>query len=98
MIGDRHISEVIKVQPKNGYPLYDITSSPITSGVFKRIKDSPEFNNPYRVPNTLVMENNFTRISITGKEKERQLKMQCINKAGEVVSDISIPAAELQFK
>ena len=96
--GDRHISEVIKVQPKNGYPLYDITSSPITSGVFKRIKDSPEFNNPYRVPNTLVMENNFTRISITGKAKERQLKMQCLNKAGEVVSDISIPAAELQFK
>ena len=96
--GDRHFSEVIKVQPKNGYPLYDITSSPITSGVFKKIKDSPEFNNPYRVPNTLVMENNFTRISISGKEKERQLKMQCINKAGEVVSDISIPAAELQFK
>ena len=96
--GDRHISEVKKVQPKKGYPLYDITSSPITSGVFSRIKDTPEFNNPSRVANTLITENNFTLIEIKGKEKERKLKMQCINKAGQVLSDFSISASELMFK
>ncbi len=96
--GDRHISEVIKVEPKNGYPLYDITSSPITSGVFAKIKDLPEYNNPDRVANTLVMENNFTQISISSRDKERILKMKCYNKAGEVVSEFSVPASELKFK
>jgi alkaline phosphatase D len=98
LTGDRHISEVIKTEPKNGYPLYDITSSPITSGVFMKIKDLPEYNNPFRVPNTLVMENNFTLISINSRDKERMLKMQCYNKAGQVVSEFSVNASELKFK
>ncbi|MEP7264909.1 MAG: alkaline phosphatase D family protein [Bacteroidota bacterium] len=98
LTGDRHISEVIKAEQKNGYPLYDITSSPITSGVFAKIKDQPEFNNPSRVPNTLVMENNFTLISINTRDKDRVLKMQCFNKAGQVVSDFSVPLSELKFK
>ncbi len=98
LTGDRHISEIIKIQPKKGYPLYDITSSPITSGVFSKIKDTPEFNNPSRVPNTLITENNFTRIAVSGMDKERILKLQFINKAGQVLGDFSINASDLLFK
>lgn len=97
LTGDRHISEVIKTEPKGGYPLYDITSSPITSGVYTKIKDGPEFTNPARVANTLVMENNFTLISVNSRDKERILKMQCYNKAGQVVAEFSIEASELKF-
>ena len=96
-LGSR-ISEIIKIQPKKGYPLYDITSSPITSGVFSKIKDTPEFNNPSRVPNTLITENNFTRIAVSGMDKERILKLQFINKAGQVLGDFSINASDLLFK
>ncbi len=97
LTGDRHFSEVIKYQPTKGYPLYDITSSPITSGVFK-ISGTPEFNNPNRVPETLVQENNFTVINIQGKPGERTLQMKSYNKAAEERSNFTVSEKDLKFK
>jgi len=97
LTGDRHFSEVIKYQPKKGYALYDITASPISSGVYN-ITNKPEFKNPDRIAGTLVLENNFTIINIKGKPGERVLEMKSYNKAAEERSGFTVDEKDLKFK
>ena len=58
LTGDRHHSEIIKVDREGTYPLYDITCSPLTSGT--HTFGAAEKNNPYRV------------LGIEGKQKDRR--------------------------
>jgi alkaline phosphatase D len=94
--GDRHHSEIIKLENIVSYPLYDITSSAATSGTHELA--SNEKNNPYRVANTHVGENNFSILNISGKKNERILKIDVINKDGIVKSTYQIPEKELKAK
>ncbi len=83
--GDRHHSEVIKMERSNLYPLYDVTNSPYTSGI-GRVQGA-EKDNAARITGTLVEEQNFTKVSISGKKNERTLKVEFVgingNKLGE---------------
>ncbi|MEO5968135.1 MAG: alkaline phosphatase D family protein [Ferruginibacter sp.] len=92
--GDRHHSEIIKLQRPNLYSLYDVTCSPLTSGVGK--VRGAEVNNPDRVEGTLVEEQNFGNFSISGNKKERVLKVDFINIKGEKVSSWSVSENELK--
>lgn len=94
LTGDRHHSEVIKKDREGLYPLYDITSSPLTSGVGK--VQGEELNNPARVSGTLVEAQNYTRISITGKGKERVLKAEFLGVKGEKLGEWSITENDLR--
>ena len=94
LTGDRHHSEVIKLPRANAYPLIDITVSPYTSGVSK-VKDE-ELNNPFREVNTLVEAQNFARISVIGKKKERELKVEFIGTKGEKLSEWKIAETALK--
>ena len=94
LTGDRHHSEVIKLPRANAYPLIDITVSPYTSGVSK-VKDE-ETNNPYREINTLVEAQNFAKISVAGKKKERELKVEFIGTKGEKLSEWKIEEPALK--
>jgi alkaline phosphatase D len=83
--GDRHHSEVIKKErPGNkkvaaSYTLYDITSSPLTSGV-DNILNQPEKENPMRVEGTLAVTQNFCLFSVSGMPGERKVLIRCIDK------------------
>lgn len=92
--GDRHHTEILKYDTavtENGqpykllYPLIDITSSAMTAGpnmaILNREKEK-ESGNPYRIANTLVAENNFCEIKISGKRNERILQIICYDKGG----------------
>ena len=92
--GDRHHSEIIKLERANLYSLYDITCSPLTSGVGK--VRGAEVNNPDRVPGTLVEDQNFGNFTVTGNKKERVLKVDFINTKGEKVSTWSVSENELK--
>jgi alkaline phosphatase D len=96
LTGDRHHSEVIKMDRPGAYPLYDITASPYTSGIGK-VRDQ-EANNPARVPGTLVEAQNFARLSIAGKRGERQLKVEFIGVKGEVLGQWSVEEKALKAK
>ncbi len=74
LTGDRHHSEIIKSVRPGNYDLYDITVSPLTSGV-ARVRGN-EINNPARVPGSLVEQRNYARISVTGKKNDRILQVQ----------------------
>ncbi|HAN40048.1 MAG TPA: phosphodiesterase [Chitinophagaceae bacterium] len=93
--GDRHHSEVIKVDRAGTYPLYDITSSPLTSGSHKF--GGPEKDNPYRVVGVENIQN-YSRISFTGNDKNRTMKVEFIDKNGVVLQSWSIAAAALRTK
>lgn len=98
LTGDRHLSEVIKnekVKSSLGYTLYDFTCSPISSRI-SDISKLEEFNNPTRLANTLVMENNFGNISIAGAKGKRILTMQCFDKNGQLKWEHKIAQDELK--
>jgi alkaline phosphatase D len=100
LTGDRHHTELIKnttVETKLGYALYDLTSSAISSRA-SDLSKSPEFNNPMRVANTLVMENNFCNISISGTRGKRILNMQCFDKNGSLKWEHKLGEDELKAK
>lgn len=96
LTGDRHHSEIIKYDREASYSLYDITSSPLTSGV--GFAGGQEKNNPAREPNTLVEAQNYTRISVSGKPKERRLKVEFLGIKGEKLAEWSISENELKNK
>ena len=73
LTGDRHHSEVIKMERPGNYPLYDITASPLTSHVYA--PGGIEKDMPARVPGTLVSEQNFAQISVSGPPNGRLLKL-----------------------
>lgn len=92
--GDRHFSEVIKFQPKEFYPLYEFTCSAVTSGVAD-ISKSREFTNPARVPGSLLMQNNFGKITVSGTKSERQVTFETYDITGAKKWSLSIKKSEL---
>jgi alkaline phosphatase D len=95
LTGDRHHSEVIRYERYDGYPLYDITSSPLTSGVATVY--GREKNNPARVAGTLVEAQNYTRISISGASGDRTLTAAFVGIKGEQLATWSIGEKELKW-
>jgi alkaline phosphatase D len=92
--GDRHHSEVIRYERPGAYTLYDVTSSPLTSGVGK-VRDQ-EADNPARVPGTLVEVQNYSRVSVTGGPRERVLKVEYLGIKGEKLAEWSVKASDLR--
>src|SRR5689334_12879629 len=81
LTGDRHHSEIIRYDRRDGYALIDITFSPLTLGVAKVY--AKEKDNAVCVFGTLVEAQNYTRISISGKTGERVLTAEFIGIKGE---------------
>lgn len=96
LTGDRHHSEVIKMTRKGLYPLYDITVSPYTSGVSK--VRGAELNSSARIPGTLVEEQNFAKVSVTGKKSERVMTIEFIGLKGDKLAEWKVNERELQNK
>jgi len=95
--GDRHLSELIKVTPEEGYALYDFTCSPLSSGARPVTDTDPEANNPARVPGTLVSgQRNYGKVAVTGKGKDRELVLTCHDKTGKELWQHRIAAAALK--
>jgi len=93
--GDRHHSEVIKQAREGLYPLYDVTVSPYTSGVSK--VRGVEINNAARVAGTLVEEQNFGKITVSGKHDERVLRVEFIGVKGDKLGEWDVNEKELKW-
>jgi alkaline phosphatase D len=92
--GDRHHSEVIKLDRPGLYPLYDITTSPFTAGVSK--VRGAELNNPVRINGTLVEVQNFAKITVNGKKAERIFKVEFIGIKGNKLGEWTVGEKELK--
>ena len=93
LTGDRHHSEIIKVDRPGTYSLYDITVSPLTSGTHKF--SGAEANNPYRVYG-LDEKQNYGRLSFSGERNKRKLTVEFLGTKGEKLGEWSINESELK--
>lgn len=93
LTGDRHHSEIIKVDRPGTYSLYDITVSPLTSGT--HAFGGPEKNNPYRILG-IDEKQNYARFSFSGKRGERKLQVNFFGIKGEPLGEWSILEKDLK--
>lgn len=92
--GDRHHTELSKMERGGTYPLYDVTVSPLTAGpVGDRALNE---KNLFRVPNTYYGKRNFATFEVSGARKERVLKITIWDVEGKEVWTQEIKANDLK--
>lgn len=91
--GDRHHTEMSRLERTGTYALNEFTISPLTSGVSTVAEKEENFT---RVPGTLVMEHNFAVVSFSGPSKEREMKVTVFNKNGGEIWNKVLKASELR--
>jgi len=90
--GDIHQVELIKITPKDFYPLYDFTASSLTAGL-----STADRSNPARVPGTLVNDkHSFGLLRFDGPRTERRVTLECYDKDGKKRWQHEITAKELR--
>ena len=98
--GDRHHTELMKLDRPGAYPLYEFTSSPLTAGgsTFALSEDSPERTNPLRVPGTLVAgPRNFGTLTVSGPRTDRTMSMRTYGADGALLWEHAVRARDLQM-
>lgn len=93
LTGDRHHSEIIKVERPGTYPLVDITVSPLTSGTHSF--GGPEKNNPYRLLG-IDEKQNYAKFSFSGKRNERKLTVDFFGVKGDTLGTWSTSEKDLK--
>ncbi len=92
LTGDRHFSELSKMEREGTYPLYDFTVSPFTSGANRRKME----NNSFRVEGSYIAKRNFAIFSFSGKRNERVLNCTIYDKDKNKLWSYSIKESELK--
>jgi len=87
--GDVHYAEISKIQLKNGYPIYDFTSSGITSTWHFATPNKNRIEGP-------VMENHYGKITIDWDKKDPTLTMENIDVTGNQRFEYTIPLSQLK--
>jgi alkaline phosphatase D len=93
LTGDRHISDLNKLERPGTYPLYDLTVSPMTAGKADAVK--LDYNETL-VPGTLLQERAFSKIEVSGPLKDRTMTITLFNVKGEVLWTKAIKSTELK--
>jgi alkaline phosphatase D len=91
--GDRHFSELSRLERPGSYPLFDFTVSPLTTWVASAAEKEP---NALRVPGTHVLERNFGTIEVSGPRNERTLTLAVWDARGAQKWTRTIRAADLR--
>ena len=80
--GDVHFAELSKLDREGTYPLYELTSSPLSAG----LNSSPVYRaNSFNVPGTEYVGHNFGLISVEGARGVRMLTLRIVDASGKDV-------------
>ncbi len=90
--GDRHHTELSELKRNGTYSLFDLTCSPLTSGV----PPQNDEGNTNLVPNTSFWDRNFGIIEIGGDKENRYLHLKIFDASNKLVWDRMIPASQLK--
>jgi alkaline phosphatase D len=93
--GDRHFSELLRIERPGMYPLYEFTSSPLTAGPFRDLP-ADERENPEAVAGTIVTERSFGMLRFSGPRKDRAVTLEAYASDGRLLWQRRIAAAELR--
>ena len=99
--GDRHYTELLKIERPGLYPLYEFTSSPLTAGTADGKRDA---ENPVRVPGTFVTkQRNFGLLEVEGPADDRKLLLRTLDTDGRELwrheirrEELSVPKVDSQ--
>lgn len=91
--GDRHHTEISKMERKEAYPLHDFTCSPLTSGTHHP-KDE---KNSFILKEKTFYDRNFGLINVSGSRTNRVLKLSIFNNKGEFQWDYTVKAKDLRY-
>lgn len=97
LTGDRHHTELLVDEEDVAYPLYEYTSSPLTTLPTPYNTLGKEKNNPQRVPGTLITDHNFGKITVKGEGANAELILEAFDKNGEKVWGYVIPFSKITF-
>lgn len=95
--GDRHHGELLRVERPGCYPLWELTTSPLTSGAHQLQPDDPEHANPLRVPGTLVGDRNYALLRVGGPREARVLSLELRDADGRSLWRREVRAAQLRL-
>lgn len=91
--GDRHHSEISKMDRQDAYPLHDFTCSPLTSGTHKYRDEG----NKYAIEGFTYNEKNFGFIEVVGPRKKRKLVYTLYDNLGNQIYQYNLNAADLRY-
>jgi alkaline phosphatase D len=94
--GDRHFSELLRIERPGAYPLYEFTSSPLTSRPWEK-PEARERANPQVVPGTLVGTRQFGLIRISGPGNDRQIELSSHDAQGTLLWRHEVRVRDLAF-
>ena len=89
--GDVHYAEISKLQPEGMYPIYDVTSSGITSTWHFATPNANRIEGP-------VMDNHFGLITIDWNKKDIEVKMEIWDVRDNQRIEYTVRKSELSFK
>jgi len=79
--GDRHCTELSRLELDKGIVIHDLTTSPLTSSSY----DNSDEENTLRVEGTVVSERNYAELNFSGPRKNRVMVIVIKNAKGEEV-------------
>ena len=94
--GDKHHTEMQRVNRPGAYPLYEMTCSPLTAGTHSS-KSGGDLDNPRLVADTLVNEHNYCRFSFTGPRNDRSLNIEVKGREGQIFWQKNIKSSVLSY-
>lgn len=97
LTGDVHHSGIYRRQLGEGGPwVYEITSSPLAAGSWN-VETSPKSRDPFVLPETLVGDQNFVHVRVSGEGADRVLIVTCTDKQGVQRFEHTIKATDLGY-
>ena len=90
--GDRHHTELSKLEREGTYPLYDWTVSPLTSSAH----ETEDEGNTNLVEGSKIGIRNFGVIKVSGPFRDRTLDMKIFNSEGEELWKYQIKETDLR--
>lgn len=85
--GDVHFSEVSVLRSEGKPTIWDLTSSPLNSGFNT---NALEQNNTLRIQESVIMERNYTKISVVGNKENRKLITNYFDTKGKLIYELEI--------
>ena len=90
--GKKGYGEITKLIRAGAYPIYELTTTPLTDRPAKEIKEM----NYFRVPSSATLKRGFSQIKIEGKEGARTVTFTFFNSKGEQGFSHTIKESELK--